>query len=163
MHLDQWLRFVRKEQLAPATFTSSRTTSSAGQMDDKQAAEADARRRFESSLAENGSQGISPLQFALQLLDAHNAAEAPHAAQDLDQRLADYWTSCSHNSYLVGDQLTGISSASIYRRQLLQERWPTLTHRHRTKPHSALCNTASLCLSQSYFRPLTIGLPTLRD
>jgi len=40
---------------------------------------------------------------------------------DLSQPLAHYWNACSHNSYIVGDQLTGLSTADAYRRQLIQQ------------------------------------------
>jgi len=62
------------------------------------------------------------LRFALQLLNPLNDAirEPASAALDYDKPLSLYWTACSHNSYIVGDQLTGLSSANAYRRQLLQ-------------------------------------------
>lgn len=37
-----------------------------------------------------------------------------------EQPLAHCYAACSHNSYIVGDQLTGRSSSDMYRRQLLQ-------------------------------------------
>ena len=59
-------------------------------------------------------------RFALQLLAPHNSAITPVVDEDLTQPLAHYWAACSHNSYIIGDQLTGESSAEMYRRVLLQ-------------------------------------------
>ena len=71
-----------------------------------------------------GSSGLSLLQFSLLLLEPANDAVAPAreagATEDLREPLSHYWAACSHNSYIVGDQLTGRSTADAYRRQLLQ-------------------------------------------
>ncbi|KAL1499340.1 hypothetical protein AB1Y20_011547 [Prymnesium parvum] len=68
--------------------------------------------------------GLTPLHFALLLLHPSNDAvgEPPAVADEasLGSPLAHYWCACSHNSYIIGDQLTGRSSADAYRRQLLQ-------------------------------------------
>ena len=40
--------------------------------------------------------------------------------EELSHPLAHYWIATSHNSYLVGNQLTGFVTADAYRRQLLQ-------------------------------------------
>ena len=64
--------------------------------------------------------GLSSLQLARLLLDPQNDAVAPPPEIDLSWPLSHYWTATSHNSYCIGDQLTGISSAAAYRRQLLQ-------------------------------------------
>ena len=73
-----------------------------------------------SDLAHSRSPQLSNMQFALQLLDGHNDAVGSPPKIDLTQPFAHYWTAASHNTYCVGDQLTGLSSADMYRRQLLQ-------------------------------------------
>jgi len=62
---------------------------------------------------------LSLLQFALLLLNPVNDTVDSTREPNLDGPLAHYYTACSHNSYIVGDQLTGLSSADMYRRQLL--------------------------------------------
>jgi len=64
--------------------------------------------------------GLNSQQFALLLLAPDNDAVAPPSKCALEHPLAHYWTATSHNSYCIGDQLTGTSSADAYRRQLLQ-------------------------------------------
>ena len=64
--------------------------------------------------------GIGPTQFAQLLLSPSNDAVGPPPPQSLAEPLAHYWCACSHNSYIVGDQLTGDSTAEAYARQLLQ-------------------------------------------
>jgi len=67
---------------------------------------------------------INLLQFSHLILSSDNNAVLParNIREDnhLEEPFAHYWTACSHNSYIVGDQLTGISTADAYRRQLLQ-------------------------------------------
>jgi len=65
---------------------------------------------------------LSTLQFGLLLLSPKNMASAPlnKKFNELTSPFAHYWTATSHNSYCVGDQLTGRSTADAYRRQLLQ-------------------------------------------
>ena len=52
-------------------------------------------------------QGIGRQAFALLLLSSHNNAVAAVKHEDLTHPLAHYWTATSHNSYLIGDQLSG--------------------------------------------------------
>ena len=85
-------------------------------------------------------EGLNLQQFALLLLSPCNDAVGPPINSDLSQPLAHYWCATSHNSYIIGDQLTGYSSANAFRRQLLQgcrhvevDCWdgktnPTVTH-----------------------------------
>jgi len=68
---------------------------------------------------------LNPLQFAFQLLSKQNNAVASAQGTQvetsyLNRPLTHYWNATSHNSYVVGNQLTGLSSADAYRRQLLQ-------------------------------------------
>ena len=65
-------------------------------------------------------QGLTLEQFLRLLLSPDNDAVAPAVEQDLSAPLTHYWGACSHNSYIIGDQLTGLSSADAYRRQLIQ-------------------------------------------
>jgi len=124
MDVEQWLTFVRKEQL-------SHEAQSLQSQVGKEAANSLALERYKHQFehathAERAHLGtdrtLSLLQFSLQLLHSDSDAVSPLDGQHLkDDPLAHYWTPCSHNSYIVGDQLTGTSSADAYRRQLLQE------------------------------------------
>ena len=68
---------------------------------------------------------LSLLQFTQRILSVENNAVAPKGypstTDHLHEPLAHYWNACSHNSYIIGDQLTGRSSADAYSRQLLQQ------------------------------------------
>jgi len=142
LSLNSWLDFVRKEQLQVAAShdtSSTPSTEQSGQQavqrllafaaaTEQGAAElALAEEQFEQADAMCGTQhsesALSVLSFSLQLLGPHNNA----VGCSRDKNVADcrdpipwYWTPASHNSYIVGDQLTGLSSADEYRRQLLQ-------------------------------------------
>ena len=67
-------------------------------------------------------QGLTLDDFRRQLLHPTNSAVDERklaAAPDVfSHPLSHYWISCSHNSYLVGDQLTSRASADMYRRAL---------------------------------------------
>ena len=67
-------------------------------------------------------EGISLLQFALRLLSPQNNAVMQPESSGPDRGvipLTGLWIASSHNSFIVGDQLTGLSSAYMYRRLLL--------------------------------------------
>jgi len=108
--LNEWLHFVRTEQ----------------ETDDVQIDEA--RQCFEHAVAGirdtvgSLSPSLGVREFAVALLSPQNdATTAEPSFPDMWQEpLAHYWTACSHNSYIVGDQLTGRSTADAYQRQLLQ-------------------------------------------
>lgn len=56
--------------------------------------------------------------FARYLMDSANSAidlNDNEAGQDLDQPLSRYYVATSHNTYLVGHQLKGLSSVQLYR------------------------------------------------
>jgi len=140
MQLGDWLRLVQAEQLTLVGEPDCLPAySSVDAVDDAELVHANW--RFETVIGREQT-GIHSLQFALLLLSSDNTALllrdeiiAPATPSptlrkqpfsfgtdhdDLDERLAHYWTATSHNSYLIGDQLTGQSSADAYRRQLLQ-------------------------------------------
>jgi len=76
---------------------------------------------FESTCDSTRGGTLDYERFALMLLSPENRAVPVGAyAADHSQPLAHYWVATSHNSYVIGDQLTGISTADAYRRQLLQ-------------------------------------------
>ncbi|KAL1525655.1 hypothetical protein AB1Y20_020505 [Prymnesium parvum] len=114
MCLADWEEFVRVEQLG--------LPPEGEECHQELAAE---RKRFEESAGGAKEAALSEMQFAMLLLGPRNRALPPprdHLAADgyWDAPLSHYWTATSHNSYIVGDQLTGRSSADAYRRQLLQ-------------------------------------------
>ena len=99
---------------------------------------------------------LTSQQFGLQLLSSRNDAMCeelitssfPEGGPSFDQPLTHYWTSCSHNSYIVGDQLTGLSSADVYKRLLLQGCRSLEIVRHsrmepktewNPRPHNSIC------------------------
>jgi len=134
----EWLEFVRKEQLhrcgdaperPPAFPCQGADLNASGELAKRSEDEsewAQAMERFESasSFELQRSQMLTRLQFAMQLLAPPNDAVAPAWAPGTQDKLSEpfpsYWTATTHNSYLLGDQFTGISHADVYRRQLLQ-------------------------------------------
>jgi len=142
----RWLSFTRSEQLAqtgsmydfqqarmPQTMRASLSSDQYVVPDDKIEL-ARAQDRF-ASAAHSGSSGagqnmgaegvrhIDLLQFSLLILNDQNDASAPNpdrSVDDVERPLSHHWTATSHNSYIVGDQLTGYSDANMYRRLLLQ-------------------------------------------
>mmetsp|Transcript_14795 Transcript_14795/g.39537 ORF Transcript_14795/g.39537 Transcript_14795/m.39537 type:complete len:1181 (+) Transcript_14795:3770-7312(+) len=201
--LDGWLSFTRTEQLAQ--FCGVSTTGPA----ETQLAEAEmawAERQYEAAVpggsAADKLKGMGLLQFALELLGSHNDAVAspksptnepptsgrrptfssgwlPSGAMDMP--LAQYWCSSSHNTYCVGDQLTGMSSPDMYRRQLLcglrhvevdcwnlrdlvttlKEDTPVVTHGHTLctiAPFGAIAKAIADCAFTTSKLPVTISL-----
>ena len=133
MDLTAWLSFVRQEQLpisGDKTLFEARHRGICGERDEENLALAT--RRFETATKSAGGElrvesgTLNFLQFTLQILNSENDAVAlarPEGmTDDLHEPLSHYWNACSHNSYIFGDQLTGISTADAYRRQLLQAR-----------------------------------------
>ena len=112
-----WRSIVARRTLHRAVASPPRRTSpSAGY-----AAAAVATAPPSSGAGEAGSQ-VRLRELALLLLSPQNNAVGPPPEVELDRShpLTDYWTASSHNSYIVGDQITGLSTADAYRRQLLQ-------------------------------------------
>ncbi|KAL1527507.1 hypothetical protein AB1Y20_008897 [Prymnesium parvum] len=119
MHADEWREFVSAEQRSHAD------------ADAKADADADADTYAHAYAGTHAhaedAEDADFVQFALRLMDRRNDAVAPRRGACGDEGsggdqhpLAHYWCACSHNSYIVGDQLTGRSTADAYRRQLLQ-------------------------------------------
>lgn len=78
-----------------------------------------------SSTAQNVPEESITLSDFRQLLlcEANSAIDANALTAkpgDFSHPLCHYWISCSHNSYLVGDQLTSRASSDMYRRVLLE-------------------------------------------
>jgi len=149
MGLEGWLNFVKHEQLSKASLTResskagfARESSKAGfaRLVSKHDSDrihppavetelAEAQDCFERAVDNQSTElqntaGLSMLHFHLQLLspanDAVTPAQGPSNKNTWGAPLAHYWHACSHNTYVVGDQLTGRSTADMYRRQLLQ-------------------------------------------
>ena len=124
------------------------------------------------------SEGLDLLHLSLRLLSPQNDAVEPQvepdrkdgfnltAKLDLDQSLENYWAASSHNSYIVGDQLTGLSSAMVYCRQLLQvasrahaqfRLWCLRAICHQAHPFARSRGAVVVCHARS------IGLSSPRD
>jgi len=142
------------------------------------------------SMGPKGARALTLLQFSLQLLSSRNdamceeimtASTFRQGQPSHDQPLTHYWTSCSHNSYIVGDQLTGFSSANVYRRLLLQHcrsleidcwdlrdvrtTWranaPVVTHGHTfvtIETFEAVANAIAVCAFTSSRLPVVLSL-----
>jgi hypothetical protein len=161
MKLADWLSFVRVEQLASSNEAEQRAPQfdpERHMVDDDELSQAEqrfAKPQRSSSDASPPDLALSALDFTLQLLSPENDAQAPAARKDrndLHEPFALYWTPASHNSYIVGDQLTGRSTAEAYRRHLLQV--------SRCRP---LRQCRAELLNLSRLHPRYSGLPPGRD
>jgi hypothetical protein len=155
--LSEWLEFIRDEQVSEAgnqprpSGDDGRDSNSVDSAECPEVVEA--QKRYEDTVGTDGNKldGLTQVQFALQLLSPLNDAVGPSRdSERLQEPIFDFWNACTHNSCtavaleltlpamctlhrmtspltaadIVGDQLTGISSADAYRRQLLQVRRP---------------------------------------
>ncbi|EOD16310.1 hypothetical protein EMIHUDRAFT_102904 [Emiliania huxleyi CCMP1516] len=71
----------------------------------------------------NSPDRLSFEHFALLIVSAQNKAASPallNKAHDISRPISEYWIAASHNTYLVGHQLTSDASAKMYSRQLIQ-------------------------------------------
>ena len=104
---DRWLEFQRCEQLAPHSEQGELRNS---QDDEMEIARESFRQAFAGGKELPPEAGLGIVQFALQLLSPNNDAVANAQGADemskWEQPFAHYWTAASHNSYIVGDQLT---------------------------------------------------------
>lgn len=87
--------------MAPATSTAASTASAA------------------STSAPPGSQLMTLSQFTSYLLSPANSAFVDPMTHDMTRPLPEYYISSSHNTYLVGHQLVGVSTIEGYIRALL--------------------------------------------
>ena len=128
----EWVCFVRAEQLTPSSGVVREDSSSSAapaQQSDFDIELSRSEQHFHQAierahLDEHAEKALSPLFFARHLLSPQNSCVAPgredSSTQALGEPLTHNWISTSHNTYIVGDQLTGTSSGEMYRRQLLQ-------------------------------------------
>ncbi|KAL1507309.1 hypothetical protein AB1Y20_008155 [Prymnesium parvum] len=125
MSVEEWLAFVHAEQLRPLGDSPDGENRQRSSISKKREIR-QARSQFETLKTDLGGMrsepGLTLQAFSLALLGPPNDALdlQPVMNQKLDQPISHYWIATSHNSYIVGDQLTGISSPDAYRRQLLQ-------------------------------------------
>eukprot|EP00966_Prymnesium_polylepis_P081244 1882303-Prymnesium_polylepis.1 len=123
MGAEEWLSFYRETQL-------SADDSTAGCIEDEMSK---AQLTFETAIActklarpenlaaalqdaHSSNHTFDRFQFAQQLLCPGNDVVPPQRDSCKDRPLAHYWTACSHNSYIVGNQLTGRSTADACNR-----------------------------------------------
>ena len=125
MGLAEWLAFVSAEQLTPHGANEGADPSAHVPSDDTGEAELiRAKEHFKHATAHGdnmcGEMRFGLQQFALQLLSPHNNAstctrktyeKGDTKLATFDMPLTQYFAPTSHNSYIVGDQLTGISTA----------------------------------------------------
>ena len=124
--MPEWLEFTRVEQLVRCG-DDEEIASAPGSVYHDSTEMARRKQSFKNTCAPisaevESDEALSQLRFSLLLLSPLNDAirEPLDASLERKEPLAHWWTACSHNTYIVGDQLTGLSSADMYRRQLLQ-------------------------------------------
>ncbi|KAL1507405.1 hypothetical protein AB1Y20_008247 [Prymnesium parvum] len=100
LHTRIWTKSGHDEELSEATSRFGQQLTRGGEMD------------MQDSLDVH--------QFASRLLSPPNTAVAACRGVELARPLSHYWIASSHNSYILGDQICGMSTAATYKRQLLQ-------------------------------------------
>ena len=132
MGTEEWLSFVRTEQHETTTRQSAFAHAGVSEL--------------------HADPVFDKLQFTLLLLRPQNDAVVavrrngttegvpnPKDFQVDEKRpLTHYWTACSHNSYIVGDQLTGLSSADACASRRLDATTAELWHC--PAPYALLCS-----------------------
>jgi len=129
MRFADWCAFSRSEQLEHSNQGDQSDQREEARDETSDSGLLEEKARFDSAIrlgnrSTTCDTGLNQLEFALSLLSPDNDAVVSTPVRmekaQYNHPICHYYIACSHNSYIVGDQLTGESSADAYRRQLLQ-------------------------------------------